>query len=117
MPAWNGLVCSKKRSRTLCLAAIALQLRPCRDSEIERMAGGAKKRSPRDGGLKFKHIRRGAEWRGKERPEHTHFGVVAAKVITDQKLKACVTLVQRPPFTTARNEEFAPCRMFGPKLT
>ena len=36
--------------------------------------------------------------------------------ITDQKLKGCVTLVQRPPFTTARNEEFAPCRMFGPKL-
>ena len=37
--------------------------------------------------------------------------------ITDQKLKGCVTLVQRPPFTTARNEEFAPCRMFGPNLS
>jgi hypothetical protein len=37
--------------------------------------------------------------------------------ITDQKLKVCVTLVQRPPFTTARNEEFAPCRMFSPKLS
>jgi hypothetical protein len=35
----------------------------------------------------------------------------------DQKLNGSVTRAQRPLFTTARNEEFAPCRMFGPKLT
>src|SRR5262249_17765088 len=36
---------------------------------------------------------------------------------TAQKPKGGVTRVQRPSFTIARNEEFAPCRMFGPKVT
>jgi len=36
---------------------------------------------------------------------------------TTQKPKGGVTRVQRPSFTIARNEEFAPCRMFGPKVT